>query len=93
MASSPTAPPVDPAAWIFGISDVRNAQRAAPSPPLAADGDVEAVEELAGAGAVDAAGGGLPAGGEAVAALPQAAVRRLTASTSARVGRFKSSPR
>ena len=72
MASSPTAPPVDPALWIFGISDVRNAQRAAPSPPLAADGDVEAVEGLAEASAVDAVGDGLPVGAEAVALPPQA---------------------
>jgi hypothetical protein len=83
-----TAPPVDPAAWIFGISEVRNAQRAVPSPPLAADGDVEVLEEPADAGAVDTAGGGLPVGVDAVALPPQPAVSRLTASTSARVGRF-----
>jgi hypothetical protein len=55
---------------------VRNAQRAAPSPPLAADGDVEAVEELAGAGAVDAAGGGLPVCAEAAALPLQAAAQQ-----------------
>ena len=93
MASFATAPPVDPAAWIFGVSEVRNAHRAAPLPPLAADGDVEAVEGLVGAGAVDAAGGGLPVGAEAVALPPQAAVSRLMASTSARVQLFTSSPR
>src|SRR5664280_2964803 len=47
MASSATAPPVDPAVWIFGISAVRKVQRAAPLPLLAADGEVEAVAELA----------------------------------------------
>ena len=105
MASSATAPPVDPAVWIFGISAVRKVQRAAPLPLLAADGEVEAVEGLAGAGTVDAAGGGLagagtvdaaggglPVGAEAVALPPQAAVSRLIASTSARVRLFTSSP-
>ena len=93
MASSATAPPVDPAVWIFGISAVRKVQRAAPLPLLAADGEVEAVEGLAGAGTVDAAGGGLPVGAEAVALPPQAAVSRPIASTRARVRLFTSSPR
>src|ERR1035437_6200766 len=92
MASSPTAPPVDPTVWIFGISAVRKAQRAAPLPLLAGDDEVAAVEGLAGAGAVDAAGGGLPVGAEAVALPLQAAVSRLMASTSARVRLFMSSP-
>src|SRR5664280_3674333 len=93
MASSATAPPVDPAVWIFGISAVRKVQRAAPLPLLAADGEVEAVEGLAGPDTVDAAGGGLPVGAEAVALPPQPAVSRLIASTSARVRLFTSSPR
>jgi hypothetical protein len=71
---------------------VRNAQRASTSPPFAAAGDVEVLEELADAGAVDAARGGLPVGAEAVALPPQAAVSRLTASTTARVGRFTFRP-
>src|SRR5664279_1863487 len=92
MASSATAPAGAPAFWRAGTSEVRKAHRATPSPALAADGSGEAVAGLAEAAVVDAAGDGLPACGETVASLPQAAVSRLTASTSAQVGRFMSPP-
>src|SRR5512140_678516 len=92
MASCATAPPVEPACWSAGNSDDRKVHSASPFPALAGDGAGDVVDGLAEAGAVDAAGGGLPACVGAVALPPQAAVSRLTASRSARAGRFKGSP-
>jgi hypothetical protein len=57
------APAGDPAFWMVGSCDAKNAQRAAPVAPPPADGSVEAVDALAEAAAVDAAGDELTACG------------------------------